>query len=173
MIVRRGEILARYEKFSHSEHEKWDRRTPNYFNRVNPERIDSVERAGSFVFPQIYRAFLIEIGSGVYKEDSQGNVLEFSGNGFLSPEEVLQYVRKETPEWNMDPTYLEPGDIPFFHVGDELVLIFRQNDLDRGAVYQQYGKTPRLATFELFLEFLYDDVNVYRSPIFRDGLLRQ
>jgi hypothetical protein len=161
-------IFSKYAQFSYPEEEKWNHRVPNFLSRVSASRIVAAEAAGGFHFPECYSEFLKKVGAGVFHLDSKGAHLDFRGNVFLNPEEVLQYVQRESPEWLTDSTYLEPGDIPFFYVGDDIVLIFRQGNLDNGAVYEQYGERPRLPSFERFLELLYDDVDLYRSAIFQD-----
>lgn len=160
--------FSKYAQFSHPENEPWDHETSNYFNCVSPQRILQAEAAGNFNLPNVYAKFLTSVGSGIYKRDSQGRHLNFRGNYFLPPEDILKYLRKETVEWQADPQYLQTNEIPFFDVGDDILLVFRRDDLEHGAVYEQYGERPRFLSLEEFLEALYDDVDVYRSSLFQD-----
>ena len=84
----------------------------------------------------------------------------------MAPVDILKHLRKQTVEWATDPDFLRTGEIPFFDVGDDIVLVFRDDDLFRGAVYEQHGEAPRITSFEEFLELLYEDVNLYRSSHF-------
>lgn len=120
-----ADVWAWYQQFSHPPGTAFDRESLNFFARVEPEDIaEFKEEFGDILHPE-YERFLLEIGAGCLSEDINSNVAYFYYNEFLGLDEMAAILRKESPEWDVYPNFIDENELPFFMTAANSVRVLR------------------------------------------------
>jgi len=145
-----------------------------YFFSISEEEIGEGERILGCKFPDQLKEFYKEIGAGIL---SCGNKYpemkcEYVSNDILPPLAAANFSKgilefDDQDYYMAKPTYelLEPGDLPFFEIGDSTrFLVMKLNSDNPNAVWCYDIKIED--SFEKFIWRLY-----YESPWFYDDII--
>lgn len=142
----------------------------NKFQKTNEIDLEKIEQEFSFRFPDPLREFYLEVGWGeiIYKNPVFKEQAYWSGtNIFLPPQSVLCFMSGQLFDndvFYMDETFyerLEPGEIPFYEVGDSTYFMVLKNNHDKNYGCVDYLGDIVAKSFEEFVYKLY-----YEGPEF-------
>jgi len=155
--------------------------TENFFNPVSNKEIEETEKGLGFVFPNDLKFFYKEIGSGCLRNSNKVSLdhKSYLYNMIMPPEVSARFycaVRDreidEPPHFN-EEYYMsteavedfEPGDLPFFEIGDSSsFLIMKPHSDNPNAVWaDKYTKIED--SFERFIWRLYHEDPGYYGEI--------
>ena len=147
-----------------------------YFLPVSEDKIKSAEEKMGKKFPDQLRSFYKEIGTGILScgEKYPEMLADSVDNCILPPHIVVDYMQgilqhpEENDYYMAESSYedLEPGDLPFFEIGDSCrYLIMKLNSDNPNAVWSVSGIKIE-DSFEKFIWRLY-----YESPWFYDDII--
>jgi hypothetical protein len=142
-----------------------------YFLPVFEEEISAAEKILGFNFPRELKNFYNQIGAGILScgEKYPEMFAESVTNEILPPLVVANFSKgillwEGQDHWMAEDTYelLEPGDLPFFEVGDSnYFLIMKPHSNNPSAVYDMGGNLVE-DSFERFIwRLYYEDPSYY------------
>jgi SMI1 / KNR4 family (SUKH-1) len=135
------------------------------FKSITRHEIDHYEKTFGFALPEPYRQFLTQIGEGRLAKDRLGSETFHYANTFMGPERIAEIISKRSGEWLVYPEFIASDEVPFFDIGDNSVLVFKQRDRDVGAVYYPFSGVEIAPTFEAFIRKLSEDITFYIDEI--------
>lgn len=140
----------------------------NAFNTLTEEEILEAEKFLGSSFPSELRQFYIDIGCGTLQVPfkCESNYKYYNTNEILPPLVAVRFSKgilkwEGQQNWMSESTYelLEPGDLPFFEIGDSTdFLVMKLYSDNRNAVWDPLDGTIE-DSFENFVRKLY-----YTSP---------
>lgn len=148
----------------------------NLFGALYPGELEEAESILGQSFPSQLREFYLQIGVGcLMKPYNAPNDYDFSNkNDILSPIAAANFS-KGILEWEdqdlsymQESTYelLEPGDLPFFEIGDSTRFLIMKLYSDNPNAIWAFGNIKIEDSFEKFIWRLY-----YESPWFYDDII--
>ena len=143
----------------------------NWFVPVKEEEIAASEKRLGCKFPSQLRDFYLEIGTGCLRSPiTPLPAYQFHGdNEILRPSIIadILLLRHDSGYISQDVLdVMEPGDLPFFHIGDSSSFLFMKPTSEApNAVYSLYGNVVE-NEFNKFIWRLY-----YESPSYYGDLL--
>jgi hypothetical protein len=154
--MKKYEYLKRYVNFN-----DFDGKKPmNWFESVSENDIFLSETRLGFKFPDQLREFWLNIGYGSLPNGSSNY------NHFLYPKAIADILLSDPDSPDCPVIYefydmLEPGDMPFFEIGDSVSFLYMRPKSEKpNAVYDSLGNEVS-PSFEEFIHRLY-----YESPTF-------
>ncbi len=135
---------------------------------LDPNLIEASEERLGFEFPSELKEFWREIGSGVLRAsiNSPEHYRCAHDNAILGPTSIANILlsNPDSPDCPVIPEFydmLEPGDMPFFEIGDSVSFLYMRPQSEKpNAVYDSLGNEVS-SSFEEFIHSLY-----YESPTF-------
>jgi hypothetical protein len=135
---------------------------------LDPHLIEASEKRLGFEFPSELKEFWREIGPGVLRAavNSPENYRCAHNNTILDPYEIANILLSDPDSPDCPVIYefydmLEPGDMPFFEIGDSVSFLYMRPKSEKpNAVYDSLGNEVS-PSFEEFIHRLY-----YESPTF-------
>ena len=152
-------------------HPEYDGTNRNWFYPVEEKSIGEAEKRIGFDFPNQLKAFYREIGYGsLYApHDITDGYQTFLSNKIFPPSMVAD-IMINGPESGLiiDSFYelLEPGDLPFFEIGDSTRFLIMKLYSDNPNAIWAFGNIKIEDSFEKFIWRLY-----YESPWFYDDII--
>lgn len=144
----------------------------NSFYPLTEEEIVNAEHQLGYAFPDQLKTFYKELGYGflVAPENASENYDFCNVNRIIDPETLANIVLKGPDSGEIIPaTYelFEPGDLPFFEIGDSTrFLLMKLNSDNPNAVWCYDIKITN--SFEEFIWRLY-----YKKPDFYDDVITE
>ncbi len=146
-----------------------------YFLPVFEEEISAAEKILGFDFPRELKNFYNQIGAGILScgEKYPEMFAESVTNEILPPLVVANFSKgillwEGQDHWMSEDAYelLEPGDLPFFEIGDSSsFMVMKSNSDNPNAVWTDCGVKIE-DSFEKFIWRLY-----YESPSFYGDII--
>ena len=142
----------------------------NWFYSIKSQDITDAEKNVGILFPSQLKEFysLIGYGSLSISCNAPENYIFSNANLILSPDMIENILLKGVEnDYMIDSTYelLEPGDLPFFEIGDSTrFLLMKLNSDNPNAVWCYDIKIED--SFDKFIWRLY-----YESPWFYDDII--
>ena len=135
---------------------------------LNPNLIEDAENRLGFEFPSELKEFWHEIGPGVLRAsvNSPKNYECSHNNIILGPTTIANILLSDpdSPDCPVIPEFydmLEPGDMPFFEIGDSVSFLYMRPESEKpNTVYDSLGNQVS-QSLEKFIHRLY-----YESPTF-------
>ena len=143
----------------------------NIFISLEEEDIIKAENRLGFSFPEQLRQFYLEIGCGnlTTPENPPLDYKFYGENEILSPDAVAEIVTLPHNSGYISAEaldYMEPGDLPFFHVRDSCnFLVMRPKSDNPNAIYSDTGVLIE-HEFNRFIWRLY-----YESPCYFERII--
>jgi hypothetical protein len=141
--------------------DRHDHTTRNLFLPHGEAEIQDFVHEFGDTLPPAYLTFLRRIGAGRLTEDISGKHTHEYENSFLSTTEIAEILRRETIEWRIYPDFIDAGEVPFFYLGNNDVLVFRRGS--GSAVYFPYLSEAYARNFNEFLSRLMADCTFYKQ----------
>ena len=149
----------------------------NFFYKISEFDIHKAEKLYGHSFPSQLKQFYREIGPGMLRCPNKPPVdYSFSSyNEFIHPMAMVGFTQgqrlNDEYQHYMDQSVmddLEPGDLPFFEVGDSCQFMIMKAFSDNpNAVYSQWGDKISDSLYE-FVHNLY-----YKSTYFYDDIIEE
>ncbi|MBD9624012.1 SMI1/KNR4 family protein [Ensifer sp. ENS06] len=153
------DVLDWYKKFVNEENKEDDHTSPNFLTKIDENELRKFQDDFGKILPEAYVKFLVSVGSGRIRQDANGRFDEFHDNLFLNTSEISAILRKESVEWEVYPDLVADGEVPFFYLGDNAVLVFRK---DKGSkVYYPHLDDVYAESFEDFTRKLMNNIDFY------------
>jgi hypothetical protein len=148
----------------------------NWFVPIHKEEILQVEKNMELSFPNQLREFYLEIGRGMIRSphNPPADYDFYNSNEILPPLVVANFSKgillwEGQEYWMAEDTYemLEPGDLPFFEIGDSSrFLVMKTHSENPNAIWTDGIPLKIEDSFERFIWRLY-----YESPWFYDDII--
>lgn len=138
-----------------------DHTTSNLFVPHDEAEIQDFQREFGGALPPAYLAFLRQIGTGRLTENINGGETYDYDNYFLGTAGIAEILCRSSVEWSIYPDFIDDGEVPFFSLGNNSVLVFRRGH--GTAVYYPFGRSAYARNFDQFLVRLMTDCTFYRQ----------
>lgn len=140
----------------------------NSFYPVSKSEINNAEKKIQHAFPDQLKAFYTEIGYGfLIAPEKKTDDYEFCNvNRIIDPETLAGIILNGPKSEQISPsTYelLEPGDLPFFEIGDSSSFLLMKLNSDNPNAVWWYNSEKIEDSFEKFIWRLYYEDPAYYS----------